>query len=660
MLDSKRMATAALLTVPAGLMAYFAFNAGGFYPAPVAYGAVLVCLVLAARALFGGVLEGLGWPSAIACGLMGCYCLLTLVSQSWSHAPGLAIVAFTRALLFALVLLLFSTLGRSGLRLAWLLRLIFAAICTIVICGLVTRLLPHVWPTTSQLADNRLSFPVTYWNVLGLLAGLGLVLALHFSADRNEPVAHRILAAAAGPPLAVALYFTFSRGAIAVTLLAVVLYALWGRPRLLLSAALAIGPAAAVAVRIAYGAGRLSSDHPTSAAAVIQGHHVAAVLAACIAGAALIRGALAFTLDRALDRVRVAADVRRRIAWTGWTALAVAFVVAVVASNGTWRHEYHRFVNPSTPGNASDFRTRLTDPGNNGRIPMWRVAWHRFEAAPALGQGAGTFADSWAQYRGRSGGSVVNAHSLYLETLDELGIVGLALLASVIALIVGVAAYRARGPDRPLHAAALAVLVGWALHAGVDWDWQMPVVTVAFFAIGGLTLARPVGRGNARVAGRDPAPFVRAMVAAGCLLLAVAPVYVWLSQRDLNRATAAYDAGNCHAATRSALSSISVLGSRAEPYQVLAYCDVDAGEPRLAMTMMSKAISLDPHDWDYRYGLAIMRAATGLDPRAAARRALTLDPRDPLVQAEYRTLTRAKPSQWPVKGLALARSVTSL
>ena len=119
MVDSKRLSMAALLAAPAALMAYFAFNAGGFYPAPVAYGAALVCLVLAARSLFGGVLEGLGWPGAIACGLMGLYCLLTLVSQNWSHAPGLATVEFTRALLFGLVLVLFSSLGRSALRLAW-------------------------------------------------------------------------------------------------------------------------------------------------------------------------------------------------------------------------------------------------------------------------------------------------------------------------------------------------------------------------------------------------------------------------------------------------------------------------------------------------------------------------------------------------------------
>jgi hypothetical protein len=41
-----------------------------------------------------------------------------------------------------------------------------------------TRLPPHVWPTNANIANSRLSFPVTYWNVVGLLAPFGIVLWL--------------------------------------------------------------------------------------------------------------------------------------------------------------------------------------------------------------------------------------------------------------------------------------------------------------------------------------------------------------------------------------------------------------------------------------------------------------------------------------------------
>jgi Flp pilus assembly protein TadD len=135
---------------------------------------------------------------------------------------------------------------------------------------------------------------------------------------------------------------------------------------------------------------------------------------------------------------------------------------------------------------------------------------------------------------------------------------------------------------------------------------------------------------------------------------------MWLSQRKLNDATSLYNTGHCPQATRAAVSSISIVGSRADPYQVLSYCDVLADKPQLAVTTMRKAISLDPGDWNYRYGLAIMKAAAGQDPRSAAREALLLNPRDPLVLAEFKTLNAAKPSQWSKDGYTLAQAMTTL
>ena len=63
--------------------------------------------------------------------------------------------------------------------------------------------------------------------------------------------------------------------------------------------------------------------------------------------------------------------------------------------------------------------------------------------------------------------SVRDAHSLYLETAAELGLVGLAALLALFGGVV-VAARRARTP------AAAAALAAWAVHAGVDWDWELP------------------------------------------------------------------------------------------------------------------------------------------------------------------------------------------
>ena len=255
-----------------------------------------------------------------------------------------------------------------------------------------------------------------------------------------------------------------------------------------------------------------------------------------------------------------------------------------------------------------------------------------------------------------------------METLDELGVVGLVLLLAVILAILVRTATRARGPDRALYAGVFALMLAWALETGIDWDWQMPVVTIIFFALGGVMLARraPAAAPRPPRLGRTPghrpglSPPVRAAIGIGCLLLAVAPAYVWLSQRKLNQATTAFSAGDCRTASDDALSSISILGVEPQAYEVVAYCDIHRDLPNLAIKAMQHAVSLDPQNWNYAYGLALARAAAGLNPLGAAHRALKLDPREQLVQVEWQTFKADTPSEWPSDGRTFADAFTSL
>ena len=470
-----------------------------------------------------------------------------------------------------------------------------------------------------------------------------------------KPPGARVAAAAATPVLATTLYFTFSRGAIAAGVIALITYVLLGRPRLLVSAVVAVVPATAIALKVAYDANLLATPTPTTAPAVAQGRHVAIAVIGCAAVAAVVR-ALLLWLDERLVRVKLPDEARRRVVRYGWIGLAAVALVTTVALSGTITHQYDRFVHSSSLGKTSDLRARLTDPGNNGRIDMWTVAWRQFKSTPVVGQGAGTFQNTWAQHR-PTGDIVRDAHSLYMETLDELGIVGLLLLLVVILTVLGGTATRARGPSRSLYAAVFAVLLAWAVQAGFDWDWEMPVVTLIFFVLGGFVLAAPQER-SAPAAGVGPR--LRTLAALGCVLLAIAPAYVWLSQRRLNDAVHAFALGNCQSATQSAVSSISILGARAEPYEILSYCDIRRGMPRLAIDAIDQAISLDPKNWNYRYGLAVIRAAAGLDPRTAALQALQLNPRDPFAQDAWLTFRSGSRQAWETQGKAIASQFTSL
>jgi O-antigen ligase len=697
--EARRVSLAGMLFVPAGLVLYFAFNSGGFYPGAPAYIAMLLCVALAGRMLLARApLAGRSRLLWLAAGSLGAYTLLTLLSGTWSHASGVARVEFDLPLVYLLAMIMFGLIGRTRTRLRWILRGL--AVAALIVCGagLITRVLPHVWPISPSIASNRLSFPVTYWNVEGLVAALGLVLCLHLTSDLREPVLSRMLAAGAIPILASALLFTFSRGAIGTCGIVVVVYALLGRPRGLLTAVIAIGPATAIAVKVAYDANLLATLNPTTPSAVIQGHHVATVVGVCAAGALVLRAALAIVVDARLRRFSLPISVRRPPAWMGWAALAAVAVVLAVAFRHTISREYHGFTRPpQVVGSSTDLRARLTDPSNNGRIDNWKVAWRGFKSAPAVGHGAGSYLDEWARYRPNSD-IVLDAHSLYLETLDELGVVGLLLLVIPLLTILARAASRIRGSGRALYAAVFALLLGWAIHAGVDWDWEMPVVTVIFFSLGGFVVGRrlrpaspqsaePESDGAEEVAerqrirtrvsatrqvrrglkaptflrrirprsGHRPEPpgakptigvAWRVALALPFLALALLPAFTWVSQQKLDTAFYAFAQGDCAAAQSAALSSISVLGNRADPYEILGYCDVRMGRARAGVTAMQTAVSLDPDDWNYRYDLAVMQAAAGLDPLQAARQALAMNPHEPLIQEEWRLFRTGSPRQW--------------
>jgi O-antigen ligase len=159
--------------------------------------------------------------------------------------------------------------------------------------------------------------------------------------------------------------------------------------------------------------------------------------------AAAVGGAVAIALQR--ERVKVA-----------WIAsmLAACVLLSMLAL--------------SAPRSlAEDLSSRLGD-----RPWYWHVAWQEAGTAPIRGTGAGAFDLAWLERRPIDV-NVQDAHSLYLETFAELGIVGLVLLG------IGLAVPLVVGLRSTATAGAAAGYIAFLVHAGVDWDWEMPAVTVA-------------------------------------------------------------------------------------------------------------------------------------------------------------------------------------
>jgi O-antigen ligase len=639
------------MLAPGALTVVLAFHAGGFFPGTTALVAVVLLLGLVVHVTVAGVPFSAVNPFlVVAAGALALLAVWTLLSQAWSDSPVRALLEFDRVLLYLAALVLFGAARRAPDDLRWLVRGLAAAALAVCTVALVTRLAPDVWPIGANLSENRLSYPVTYWNALGLVAALGVVSCVHLAACGREPRVSRVLAAAAMPILAATLFFTLSRGAMAAAILGLAVYAVVGRPAGLLTAAVAIVPTVTVTVVAAYDADLLTGDHPTSAAATAQGHDVALVVGLCVLGAGVLR-TLLLPVDARLARLRLPAawhTRRTRVAGRlGAAAIAVA-VVAGLGLPGEVRHQYDRFIEGTEIRTEGDLRQRLTDPGNNGRLPAWQIAVRGFTEDRLHGRGAGTFDLEWDQHRGPLNQfELADAHSLYVEVLHELGLPGLVLVVVAVLALLAAFAARARGPDRAVGAVLLAAGTMWAVHAGVDWDWEMPVVSLWFFAAGGIAAAaaeRPSARHSL---GRLP----RVGLGLVVLLLAVTPAQTGLSEVHVHRAAVAFQRGDCAEAVDESLAAAERLDVRPEPYEVMAFCDVRAGLPQLAVRAAENAVERDPRNWEMRYTLALARGAAGLDPRAEAREAARLNPREPLTQDAVKRFDTRSPQEWRRRAL---------
>ena len=630
--------------VPGVLTVYLGFSAGGYFPGEPAIAALGLVLVLVLRVTLGAdPFAGFSRALAVAAAGLALLGVWQLASSTWSDAPARALLEFDRTLLYLLGLLAFGCTPRSPERMRRLAWAVALAMGLVSAAGLVSRLLPELWPTPASDDPERLSYPVTYWNALGLVAALAIVLCLHLASSVREPRAVRVLAAAAVPASATALYLTFSRGSIAAGALGLLAYVVLGRPRALVLGLLATVAPAALAVRAGYGAELLATRDWPTAAAVVQGEEVARVVGLAVLGAAVLRAAM-LPLDSLLAGIRVERRTARAlIAAVATLALvagaggALAFDAPARASEGL-----ERFLDRKSLDESGDTRDRLTKIGNNGRIHHWRVALAGFEDERLTGSGAGTYRMLWAQRR-PVGFTVQDAHSLYLEVLAELGVVGIVLLGLALGPILGALAIHARGRDRAVYAGLLSAALVWALHAGIDWDWEMPAVTLWLFCIGGAALAAPTER-----AGGMPRPGrrTRVLIALGVLLLAVTPALLAVSERRLEQSVTAFQAGRCPAAVDAALGSLAVVSVRAEPWEILGYCDVRLGSRELAVRAMQNALQRDPRNWQYHYGLALTRAAAGMDPRPQIRRARRLNPREDLLREEARRFDSRDPRTW--------------
>jgi tetratricopeptide (TPR) repeat protein len=288
-----------------------------------------------------------------------------------------------------------------------------------------------------------------------------------------------------------------------------------------------------------------------------------------------------------------------------------------------------------SPGETDFVQSHLFSANGSGRWQFWSAAADQFRDEPFHGAGAGSYEAWWAQH-GSLAVFVRDAHSLYLETLGELGVVGLvfvggALLSALALGVVGVA--RAGSGERTTRAALLATAIAFALSAAVDWMWELTVVSVVGFTCLGLLAGLGLGEGERAdpLRGRRRLALAVPFAAVG-LTLIVAQAIALVAQTRLDSSQAAVRRGDTAEALAAARSARDVEPWAATPYLQLALVHEQAGSLPEAEQRIRQAIHRSETDW--RLWLTAARIQTKRGEVAAARQSLArarqLNPRSPI------------------------------
>ncbi|MGH3055255.1 MAG: O-antigen ligase family protein, partial [Gaiellaceae bacterium] len=380
---------------------------------------------------------------------------------------------------------------------------------------------------------SRLSFPLGYWNGLGIAVALAYPLLLAIMTSRRSRVASAV-AALPLPILAADMYLTSSRGAFVAAAVGIVAFVVltprrWGA----LAALVVAGLAGVVAVATLVPKKALVNGQMDTALGVHQGHHAALWIGIACLLTALVWLALAELGRRVPTPPRV---VGVAVA----AAVVVLALVAIVALHPVERFDQFKN-NSAVTGSQTNFtESHLLGSSGSGRWQFWSAAVSEFRAHPLNGGGAGSWEAWWLQHGSLPVPSEF-AHSLYLEALAELGIVGLLLIAGAVLVAATGAVRSALALHSGEIAAAAACGIAFFVAAAYDWVWQLAGIAVVGVGMLGFALgALPSQRASAwgRFGAVRP---VLALVAVAAII----PQYVVLaSGTHLRNSQTAYTAGD--------------------------------------------------------------------------------------------------------------------
>lgn len=622
-----------------GLVVYLGLEGGGYDALVHDQVGIAVLWGLLALVLAGALPRVRLTPQAwVALGLFAAFTAWTALSLIWTESTERTAADLARlaGFLGVLALALFAA-GPGSLR--RIVGAVGAGAAVVALVGLLSRLHPAWFPDATQTAvllstgEERLSYPIDYWNGVAAMVAIGLP-PLFAVASGARSLVLRGLAAAALPALGLTAFFTFSRAGIAAALVAVAVFLAFAPNRLPKLLTLLLAGAGSGLLILAATQRQALEDGLLGEVARQQGDEVLLITLLVCALAGLAQVAISLGARRGL-RPGWTHVPRSGAIGASIVALLILFAgAAILDAPGRAGDAWDEFKQADEgPGDGAG---RLGSTAGESRYEFWKVATEQNADAPLIGTGSGTFEFWWTRNSDDSG-TVRDAHSLYLQTLGELGVVGLLLLAAFLMLVFVAGARRAlRAPpdSRALLAAALGGVAAFCFAAIFDWLWQIPVLAVATLLLA-VALVGP-GEGSGEH-GRAPFSLPLRLGIPALALVAIVAIAIPLAMTTLLRQSEAdARAGDLSAALEEARSAQNVAPGAMSPRLQQALLLEQLGDLDAAAANAQAATEREPTNWRTWLVLARIEAQRGRAAAAVAdyRRARALNPLSELFERE--------------------------
>jgi hypothetical protein len=581
-------------------------------------------------------------------GLLLAFTVLTALSVVWSVQPDDSWQDAGR-------MLAYSAVFGAAIALVWAAPTYWPAVlggltlAAVVVCGyaLLTKIFP-AWLDAHDIYA-RLQAPYGYWNATGLTAAMGVIGCMWLGARRTG---HALLSALAYPAMALlllTLMLAYSRGALVALALGVALWFCIVPLRLRGAAVLLTGAVGAgLVVAWDFSKHALSADSVALHQRVVAGRQLGVLLVAMLLLLMIAGLLIGFSTSRSAPS-RATRRNAGAILLSILVLTVITFAGALAASHrgltGSVSHGFHSLTNPhaAVPSNTPG---RLTAIGSV-RARYWNEALKIFQAHPALGTGARTYGTARLRYRTEDL-DAKDAHGFVVQTLADLGLVGLAI--ALVLLLAWMAAagrsthpfnrrwpswrelretgwkgigwhtigdgptsidampaadQRAYGPERIGMLSMLCLVVVFGIHSMIDWTWFVPGnACVALLCAGWLAGRGPLGIATKGSPRRKLLKLTLRQVGLPRMGIALAAVIAallaawtqWQPQRSADSsqealALSASDPGGARSAAQAAVSHDPLS---AEALFALSTIQQRSGQTALARETLVRAVHTQP------------------------------------------------------------------